>query len=112
MATVAHRKYSVGIGLSPQVIGSYVAPASSTGNFVTALVIANTLSGPSIVVTVDVFDGTTAAPIVQNALVMQGGNICLASDSSRIPLNSGDQVRVTSNIAASCAATLGVVEIS
>ena len=112
MATVARRKFNVGIGLTPQVIGSYTAPAATTGTFITSLVIANTLTGPSIVVTVDIFDGTTACPIVQNALIMEGGNICLASDSSRIPLNSGDQVRVTSNLAASCAATLGVAEIN
>lgn len=112
MATVARRKFSVGIGLSPTVIGGYTAPSVATGTYITSLVVANTLTGPSIVVTVDIFDGTTACPIVQNALVMQGGNILFASDSSRIPLNSGDQVRVTSNIAASCAATLGVSEIA
>lgn len=112
MATVARRKFSVGIGLTPTVIGSYTAPASSTGTFITYLSVANTLSGPSIVVTVDIFDGTTACPLVLNALVMQGGNILLGSDKAPIPLNTGDQVRVLSNQAASCAATLGVSEIS
>lgn len=112
MATVARRKYSVGVGISPTVIGGYVAPSVATGTYITFLSVANTLTGPSIVVTVDIFDGTTAAPLVVNALVMQGGNILLGSDKAPIPLNSGDQVRVTSNIAASCTATLGVAEIN
>lgn len=112
MATVARRKFSVGIGLAPTVIGGYVAPTVTTGTYVTALTVANTLTGPSIVVTVDIFDGTTVVNWVKNALVMQGGCITLATDSTRIPLNSGDQVRVTSNIASSCDAIMGVSEIS
>lgn len=112
MSTVARRKYSVGIGLTPTVIGSYTAPAATTGTFITYLSIANTLTGPSVVVTVDIFDGTTAAPLVVSALIMQGGNILFGSDKAPIPLNSGDQVRVTSNLPSSCAATLGVAEIN
>lgn len=112
MATVTRRKYSVGIGVTPNVIGAYTAPSVPTGTVITSLIVTNTLIGPSVLVTVDIFDGTTACPIVQNALIMQGGNLLLASDSSRIPLNTGDQVRVTSNLVTSCAATLGVAEVS
>lgn len=112
MSTVARRKFSNGIGLTATVIGSYSAPAATTGTFVTALVVANILNGPSIVVSVDIFDGTNACPLVVNALIMQGGNLCLASDSARIALNSGDQVRVTANQPVSCSATLCVAEIS
>jgi hypothetical protein len=112
MATTARRKYSVGIGLTPTVIGAYTAPSVTTGTYVSALTIANTLTGPSIVVTVDIFDGTTAVNWVKNALIMQGGCLTLATDSTRMPLNNGDQVRVTSNLAASCDAIMGVSEIT
>lgn len=112
MSTVARRKYSLAVGLTTTVVGGYTAPAATTGTFITSLTLANVLFGPSIVVSVDIFDGTGAAHIVLNALIMQGGNISLASEGARIPLNTGDQVRVTSNLANSCDVIMGVAEIS
>jgi hypothetical protein len=110
MATTLRRKFSVNIGVSATQVGAYTAPSVTTGVFLTGLCICN-VSGSSITVSADIFDGSTHAHLIVNATVPVGGAINLADYGNRIILNSGDQVFVTSSAVTSADAILSIEEI-
>src|SRR5436305_543357 len=96
MSTSLKRKSSAAIGTTPTAIGAYTAPSVTTGVYVTGLTCAN-ITGASIQVTVDIYDGVTHFNLVKNAPVPNGGSLVVADEGNRQVLNSGDQVFVTSN---------------
>ena len=110
MATSAKRKYSKNIGTTPVAVGGYVAPAVTTGVYVTGLTVCNNLGAP-VNVTVDVYDGVAHANLCFNTSIPVGGSINLANENNRVVLNVNDQVFVTSGSASSVDAIMSVSEI-
>lgn len=111
MATVLKGFRAQAVGIAPVVIGGYTAGSHSTGTVVSALTVANVLNGATIVVTVQIKNGATVTNWVLSAVVMQGGCLTLGDEGTRHALLTGDQVTVSSNIAASCDVIMTIAEI-
>jgi len=110
MATTLRRKFQKGIGSTATAVGGYTAPSVTTGVYMTGLIVCNTTAS-SVNATVDIYDGTTHVNLCTNSPVPAGGSITLADHGNRQVLNSGDQVFVASNAAASLDVNMSVMEI-
>lgn len=112
MATSIKRASSNSVGITPVAIGAYTAPSVTTGVTVFGLTVANTLGGPTVLISAYVFDGSNIFYLVRNAVVMQGGAITICDEGSRQALNANDQVFVFSSTAASVDVNMSVAEIT
>lgn len=108
--TLVAPKVSQAIGTSATAVGGY-SPAGAAGAIISSIVACN-ITGGSILVTVDLFNGTTATRLAVNAPVAPGDALVLGGESMKIILVNPWVIRVTSNTASSVDATLSVTEFT
>lgn len=103
-------KVSQAIGTAPVAIGGYT-PAGAAGAIISSVTACNIL-GTTILVTVDLFNGSVATRIALNTPVAAGDTLALGGENFKFTLVNGWNIRVTSNAAASVDASMSVVEFT
>lgn len=98
------------VGVAATAIGGYTPPGAS-GAIVSCISACN-ITGSTILVTVDVFDGANATRLALNAPVAAGDSLVLGGDTLKILLVNGWNIRVTSNTATSVDAIMSVTQFT
>lgn len=105
-ATIIGPQCSSGVGVTPNIIGGYSPPSSSTYAVATEVSVANT-STAAITVGVSLYNGSTDYFLAKNAPVAIGDSFYFPRP---ITLTNGWSVRVLSSAAASADSTMSVVQ--
>lgn len=108
--TIIAPQVSRAVGTGATAIGGYTPPGAAAA-IVSSIVAAN-ITGGSILVTVDLFDGTNATRLALNAPVAAGDSLILGGENLKVTLVNGWNIRVTSNTAASVDASMSVVQFA
>lgn len=106
--TVVSPKVSRNVGTSVVQIGGY-SPASSA--IVTSLMVANT-SGGTILVKVSLYDGANDTYLAFNMPIAVGDSLSIGGEWAKFTLIAGWSIRVISNTATSCDASMCVTEFT
>ena len=109
MSTVLRCVRSVSIGTAATNIGSYTAPSVTTGVVVSGLLLVNRTAST---IAVSCTMSPSGASLCVGTSIIPGGSLVLADEGHRLVLNSGDQITVQSNTAASVDAIMSVAEIT
>lgn len=104
--TIIAPQVSRSVGTSATAIGGY-SPSGASAAIISSICACN-ITGGSILVTIDLFDGTNATRLALNAPVAPGDALVMGGENMKIALVAGWNVRVTSNTAASVDASMAV----
>lgn len=110
MANTFYRKLSRNVGTSPATVGSYTVGGSTT-TIVVGLTISNTTAA-AVSATATLWDGTNNYYVVSGAPIPGGGTLVAVGGEQKIVMQTGDQIRVTSDSASSLDVILSVMEIT
>jgi hypothetical protein len=110
MANTFTRKTSQNVGASPDVIGNYTVPSSTT-TIVIGLTCTNT-TGSAITANVFLANATANTYIVANAPISSGASLIPIGGDQKIVMITGDKIYVQSSAATSIDAILSIMEIT
>lgn len=108
--TIIAPQVSRAIGTGATAIGGYTPPGAS-GAIVSCISCAN-ITGATIHVTVDVFDGANATRLCVLTPVAAADSLVLGGEILKILLVNGWNIRVTSDTAASVDAVMSVTQFA
>ena len=110
MANTFTRKVSRGVGTTLTAVGAYTVP-SSTSVAAVGLTVAN-ISAAAIAVDITLNDGTNDTYIVKSAPIPAGGTLVAVGGEQKVVMNTGDSIKVKSDVAASCDVVLSLLELT
>ena len=110
MANTFTRKTSQNVGASPDVIGNYTVPSSTT-TIVIGLTCTNT-TGSAITANVFLANASANTYIVANAPISSGASLIPIGGDQKIVMITGDKMYVQSSAATSIDAILSIMEIT
>jgi hypothetical protein len=110
MANTFTRKTSQNVGASPDVIGNYTVPSSTT-TIVIGLTCTNK-TGSAITANVFLANATANTYIVANAPISSGASLIPIGGDQKIVMITGDKIYVQSSAATSIDAILSIMEIT
>jgi hypothetical protein len=110
MANTFTRKTSQNVGASPDVIGNYTVPSSTT-TIVIGLTCTNT-TGSAITANVFLANASANTYIVANAPISSGASLIPIGGDQKIVMITGDKIYVQSSAATSIDAILSIMEIT
>jgi hypothetical protein len=110
MANTFTRKLSQNVGASPDIIGNYTVPSSTT-TIVIGLTCTNT-TGSAITANVFLANATANTYIVANAPISSGASLIPIGGDQKIVMITGDKIYVQSSAATSIDAILSIMEIT
>jgi len=110
MPNTFKRKVTKSAGIVPTSVGAYVVPVS-TQTTVIGLVVAN-ITTVNILVDVSLFAATIDYFIVKGAPIPPGGSIVVVGGDQKVVMETGDELRIVSSIAASVDAVMSILEIT
>jgi hypothetical protein len=110
MANTFTRKTSQNVGASPDVIGNYTVPSSTTA-IVIGLTCTNT-TGSAITANVFLANASANTYIVANAPISSGASLIPIGGDQKIVMITGDKIYVQSSAATSIDAILSIMEIT
>ena len=110
MANTFKLKTSRAVGTSSTKIGAYDVPVATTSTAI-GLTIANITSN-TINVSAEIYDGTNATKIVNNATLVPGGTLVAIGGNQKIVMETGMSIRAFSSAASSIDCILSVLEMS
>jgi hypothetical protein len=110
MANTFTRKLSQNVGATPDIIGNYTVPSSTT-TIVIGLVCTNT-TGSAITANVFLANATANTYIVANAPISSGASLIPIGGDQKIVMITGDKIYVQSSAATSIDAILSIMEIT
>ena len=110
MANTFTRKTSQNVGATPDIIGNYTVPSSTT-TIVIGLVCTNT-TGSAITANVFLANASANTYIVANAPISSGASLIPIGGDQKIVMITGDKIYVQSSTATSIDAILSIMEIT
>ena len=110
MANTFTRKTSQNVGVTPDTIGNYTVPSSTT-TIVIGLTCTNT-TGSAITANVFLANATANTYIVANAPISSGASLIPIGGDQKIVMITGDKIYVQSSAATSIDAILSIMEIT
>ena len=110
MANTFTRKISQNVGASPDIIGNYTVPSSTT-TIVIGLTCTNT-TGSAITANVFLANASANTYIVANAPISSGASLIPIGGDQKIVMITGDKIYVQSSAATSIDAILSIMEIT
>lgn len=110
MANAFKRHVQRDIGTTITPIGAYTVGAATQVTLI-GLTVANTTT-QTIDIDITLYDGVNDTYIVKDAPVPVGGALVAIGGDQKVVLQTGDSIRVVSNIAASADAILSLLEIT
>jgi hypothetical protein len=110
MANTFTRKTSQNVGASPDIIGNYTVPSSTTA-IVIGLTCTNT-TGSAITANVFLANASANTYIVANAPISSGASLIPIGGDQKIVMITGDKIYVQSSAATSIDAILSIMEIT
>jgi hypothetical protein len=110
MANTFTRKLSQNVGATPDIIGNYTVPSSTT-TIVIGLTCTNT-TGSAITANVFLANATANTYIVANAPISSGASLIPIGGDQKIVMITGDKIYVQSSAATSIDAILSIMEIT
>lgn len=110
MANTFTRKTSQNVGASPDIIGNYTVPSSTT-TIVIGLTCTNT-TGSAITANVFLANASANTYIVANAPISSGASLIPIGGDQKIVMITGDKIYVQSSAATSIDAILSIMEIT
>ena len=110
MANTFTRKTSQNVGATPDIIGNYTVPSSTT-TIVIGLTCTNT-TGSAITANVFLANATANTYIVANAPISSGASLIPVGGDQKIVMITGDKIYVQSSAATSIDAILSIMEIT
>jgi hypothetical protein len=110
MANTFTRKTQKNVGASPDIIGNYTVPSSTTA-IVIGLTCTNT-TGSAITANVFLANASANTYIVANAPISSGASLIPIGGDQKIVMITGDKIYVQSSAATSIDAILSIMEIT
>jgi len=110
MANTFTRKISQNVGATPDIIGNYTVPSSTT-TIVIGLTCTNT-TGSAITANVFLANASANTYIVANAPISSGASLIPIGGDQKIVMITGDKIYVQSSAATSIDAILSIMEIT
>jgi hypothetical protein len=110
MANTFTRKTSQNVGATPDIIGNYTVPSSTT-TIVIGLTCTNT-TGSAITANVFLANASANTYIVANAPISSGASLIPIGGDQKIVMITGDKIYVQSSAATSIDAILSIMEIT
>jgi hypothetical protein len=111
MANTFKRHTSRSIGTSATAVGSYTV-GSGTQTTIIGLTVANITASTINVDVAHVDSLTNSTHIVKDAPIPSGGSLVVVGGDQKVVMETGDQIKVTSDTASSADVIMSILEIT